>query len=266
MKKTLITLAALAMASVASAKHLDFTNLSGASEFTFDQPAWNTSTNSWEGSPSNTLTLTGKTTFDAANKTISNGTATVTYTNAVDDIFRVHNGSSDQFAGPYIMTLATINLGKDGSLYLDRNVGSGYNLGEMRWTVSGTLETIVYTDDQTLLAKGAEVVSRTLIQDLDKGAMWNREGNTNTVFSSLTFNNISGTAMTQVANGTTLTTTDTGKFVIANPNNYTMDVQYVVTYMAKTPVDGGTESVPEPTTATLSLLALAGLAARRRRK
>ncbi len=67
------------------------------------------------------------------------------------------------------------------------------------------------------------------------------------------------------ANGNPVGTTQIGATSIASlddldiPTGYTLD-------MGKLMTTGVAQSVPEPTTATLSLLALAGLAARRRRK
>ncbi len=249
MKKTLITLAALA-ASVASAATVDFTTLSGDSTVTLNTPQW--ANGGWDYNSGNTLTLSGATTVDSATKTISDAEATVTYTNGVYNLFRLHD-SAETHDGPYIMSAGIINFGLNGSLNVTTQSG-GLNLAEMgmKWNV--VLDFVIETDDAALLEAGTAVLTRTIFTANGQG-IWNREGN-NAAFTLAVDSLQTDVEATKVD---TLGT-EAGNWKLTNPSENSVAIEYVVKYVAAAP------AVPEPTTATLSLLALAGLAARRRRK
>ncbi len=175
----------------------------------------------------------------------------------------------------------TLNL---GNVWLDGNANTGnatFNLGESGIVAFGTLsyrvganDTARWTGTYTLSANSNEgygytlsddevgLFTRTLMTFADFTA---NSGDLSTLLEQIEGGEITlldGTMMTQregnaAFDGTALTGADVGqyRFVIEDMiEGKALKVQYAA-YL-----------VPEPTTATLSLLALAGLAARRRRR
>ncbi len=227
MKKTLVTLAALAMASVASAVTLDFTNTSTLPT----EPV------TFAGDSTDRIILAGLTTTNASTVKDEASGATITIADS-KYFFGTHDGM-DKAA----LHGATIDFGTTGKLIVDQP--QSLNLYGQALTFTGQLETTVYTDDSSKWGT-TELVTRSLIECYWKWDIYNREGNNDSFTTS--FTGVDGSTVDyEVLNSQA----DGERFMVA--------LQYTVTY-AEAP------SVPEPATATLSLLALAGLAARRRRK
>ena len=109
-------------------------------------------------------------------------------------------------------------------------------------------------------------------------------GGADTSKTTWSSSDLSGSNASNSASGVASLTQSTGNTTSPNPEGYTFDVSKVLVtdgsltltivggaeYSQRTPLNGltltWTAAAPEPTTATLSLLALAGLAARRRRQ
>ncbi len=262
MKKTLITLAATAVAaaSVAQAATLDFTNPGSLpTEVTF------------AGDGSDVITLAGATTL---NIKVDGADGSITVSDysiggvTINNTYRFFN-YHDHLGGDDLSKAAfkggTINFGNSGSLTISQDSGASLNQMGMKFTF--TLDTVIETDDTELLAAGKAVLTRSLLSA--DGALWYR-GGTGDAFTytasgvdGATLTDMTGTADGNGALAKTLTVdSGVGAFQLYNADDNSTSVAYVVQYIAKTPAS----NVPEPATATLSLLALAGLAARRRRK
>ncbi len=261
MKKTLITLAAFAMASVASAATLDLTSATLP-----------TTPTTFAGS-GDSITLAAGTTLAQKDGTwtFTVGKQTTTYTNT-NDLFKHQNGTAG------VLTNGTLNFGLDGSLTITPSTGN-YNLNGMEMTFNVVLDFVIETDDASLNNKTV-VLTRNLVTGTagaEGQGIWNRTGENNGFTMSVTAQSPFEGTLAQVMSPTissiegdydiSITESDAvGTWHIVNEGRSDISVAYIAQYKYVSPSGGGAESVPEPTTATLSLLALAGLAARRRRK
>lgn len=142
-------------------------------------------------------------------------------------------------------TSFTINFGTAGSITTAQNINFGTEVTS--FTLSASM-----TDEQMVDLKAGKVVTRTLMTGKANWGIWNF-GDKGT--KTFTIDNLDGyTYVGVVANTDEL---EAGQFgYIYNDTKSIDSVDLVVKGLC----------IPEPTTATLSLLALAGLAARRRRK
>lgn len=153
---------------------------------------------------------------------------------------------------------ATIDFGLNGSLHIATE--STINLANMNLAIKAQLATEIYDPSRageyglatrTLISSDGQIWNRGLFTDSEYGA-----GNSE---NSL-FLDIYGNKMTlSDHNNATFTLNEEGMgkgstIMINNADTNLVQIQYVVRY------------VPEPATATLSLMALVGLAARRRRR
>ncbi len=238
MKKTLITLAALA-ASVASAATLDFNTAKNGSSVTFDGDG-------------DIIILTGATTlktdivaYPTWTNTFTCGDVTVTAEPGLR-LFGVHYDNGSNNSTNRVLTNATIDFGTAGSLTVTQE--GGINLINQALTFNVTLgDLYVETDDASLDGTSAGAATRTLFVDTQNG-MWNHETKNYTIAAV----DVDGNSVT----GYTV-----------NHSSGSIGLTYNTLYKYVAPEQPGTgDNIPEPTTATLSLLALAGLAARRRRK
>ncbi len=280
MKKTLITLAALAVASVASAAETLTPNQWGSYQIQESGKTWDASTYNYSNP-----------------KTDGSGE-----TNTATTIWIYDNEASFEVAAGESVTIAKIQGGSNGNFI---KVGDGILIIEATedrapgtLTVSdGTLKVVdnpnqrfafnyVVNDGGTFDISGADQIHANSIT-LNTGATFvfgnssillNDTVSTLSLSSGVTFDMSAwGTTSTAFADNTTLFTNvsgltsespvtfdfgngDTGQYTLSLTDGAVIATAYVA------PVNPDTPAIPEPATATLSLLALAGLAARRRRK
>ena len=158
-----------------------------------------------------------------------------------------------------------ITFGANGSL----TAATKYNDwgGAIRFTEGATVTLTAAVSEEQLnsaIASG-KVYERTLISSTDttSNAMWN-------VTNNLTVTATGLDGYTYVGYVKDTTTLQKGQYgytkLLSDDENQGAADGIALVFKAAAPVEPPTPAVPEPTTATLSLLALAGLAARRRRK
>ncbi len=255
MKKTIVALMALAGVTVGAEPLLtmDFTALTGstnadtpagwtAGQFngTGNTPYYNFGTNgATVGQPWKQNYLT--TTLDIA----SQGAYTITFTlyNSVEDTGNMFFLSSDAYSiviGNSYNSNSDIHVGT-----LTEAVGSDYVCFQTGTKINPTV-----LDSSSGLTVTGDISYTLTLQDgnMTIGATLSGGGSWNTTITGLedvTFNKVG--FLTDGAGGTA-------------------GVKNITVLQNSTVVPEPTPSIPEPTTATLSLLALAGLAARRRRK
>ncbi len=247
MKKNLILLAVFA-ASVAAAadekNHLDFSASTVPTTFTFN------------GNSTDEITLVGVTTLNGT--TLSDADHSVTV-----------NGQlfNDKSGGIGVLKSATINLGSGGSLVVKGDVNFGTDTNNFAFTFT-LPELIVETDDASLDGELGFKSYNIFKANSGNYQIWNWEKATYTA-TSVT-EDVAATWAGQKVQDYTGEMNKAGAYTVwsgeetKNGETYSyIDVRYAFQYKY---VGSDTEAVPEPTTATLSLLALAGLAARRRRK
>ncbi len=246
MKKTLITLAALAMASVASAAIT--TNSYTAADFGTDK---SNSNGSWK-------VLTLDTTLDyATNWTLSatftigsanyNGWGTPAFATGNDifsgsglQIYLANNKYPDDYADS---SLAGEPTGEKA--LRSKWFNSEHNSGVMTGTKSGDILTLTYSYD-----KASDQL--TIGYSLDRAGTIYHDNLSNDTWYKATGSVVKPAEISELSTG------------ILGLDGWSIG-SITTTYGVADPATGG-GAIPEPATATLSLLALAGLAARRRRK
>ncbi len=244
MKKTLITLAALAMASVAQAADL------ADADLRVFAPEQNDVAKSYISSD-NAFTMTLVIDWQKALDTVGdwNNKATIaevgSYTNGwwASRLRVFEKGTSLQVG---------IGYDKDGwkDLHTDyENVsvtGSGMSLG------GGN----ILFDKETYCVDGRLVLT------------WTFDGTDTYTLSALKNDGTLGTATLATTEGTLWDSIgeEYGKVTFPAVTGFVVDVAAFQGVLGEDNIIAVSEAIPEPTTATLSLLALAGLAARRRRK
>ncbi len=237
MKKTLITLAALAMVSVACAA--TYTDTYTATDFNTDA---SNDDGSWK-----VLTLTN--TLDNSCDWILTATITIG-----TDSYNTW-GTPALATGDNVFSKSGLQVylsNKDYQGTVEHPLKTGWFSGEhddvtMSGTHAGDVLTLTYSFDKDGGDNGTGLlhIDYTL----------QRNGTTYTDDNSSWYTN------TDVANMNALNISKVSTTIgTADLEGWTLDSLTVTRTLADTP------AVPEPTTATLSLLALAGLAARRRRK
>ncbi len=228
MKKTLIiTLTVLASFSVAGAATLDLTGSAIPSSITF------------AGDSTDTVILDATVNVDGSTLTLQDSTTVTTNGN----IFGIQGSNWSTVFG--VLKGATIDFKENGKFM----VAQGLALQEQNLIFTGVLDTVVWTTDASL-AGTTEIVSRTLLES--SGDIWYREEGHTTNPYSVSFLAKDGSELEKIE---------------ANPSEISLG-QYATTYEAsKIGVTYVREYklVPEPTTASLSLLGLAALMMRRRR-
>lgn len=244
MKKTLIALMALAGAASAASELIYWGGNNGQDLLTIQNgytPYLSTNgSNRAPGSIVDTLKTVGDVTYDLtfASKKDSN---VRTPSFALNDAIYLNSLT----VGSLNPTSFTINFGTAGSITTAQNI----NFGEAvtSFTLSASM-----TDEQLVDLEAGKVVTRTLMTGNANWGIWNF-GDKGT--KTFIVDNLDGYKYVgAVANADEL---QAGQFgYIYNDTGSIDSVDLVVKGL----------SIPEPTTATLSLLALAGLAARRRRR
>ncbi len=232
MKKTLVTLASLAVASVASAA---------------DAANWDVLAGPTEGTVTYTTTLSGLYDIDLGEAAIKDGEA---FTLTVTTTINAHGNSW----GTGIIGTHDVYDSNGGADNLRVYVGNPanqdkviFNMNNWGYEKNATDGNLVNPSEMPL------TISFTLSYDGTTLTYASLEG------SDVTWDSASDTNIVTTFNFATLTNTTTNSQV---EQNAAFDGQTTTISITK----AGTLPVPEPTTATLSLLALAGLAARRRRK
>lgn len=202
-----------------------------------------------------TLTIGGKGYTFSGNVDVSNldfaaGTA-ATFTNGfTTDSLTLGNNAA--ITSGTELTLAALTVGTGVTLDAALNLSEGATV-----TMAGAL---------SLGDNALSMGSLTLSGDLMNAILGMTEGTTVNLFTNvtaLTLNGALSDSLTEASNqdlSSFLTGVDTGKYYLGYENN----TVYAGLVTPDAPVIDPT--VPEPTTATLSLLALAALAARRRRR
>ncbi len=239
MKKTLITLAALAMASVASAAS------DGVADYKFESPAAGTITQKFS-SASGEFTMIAILDWDAL------------MSDAISDAW---DNRTDIFS-------LTSSHWQWGQMWLN-----GPTL--FRGNSGTTLELGIQTDDKNQAISGGDGNNVSLVETSNDSSKLTY-GNYGKLVLAYTFANGTVTAAALQSDGSTWSTAtfatgwapyqafDTIDISVSNVIDSLVIYDDVLTGSALT--YAAMTSIPEPATATLSLLALAGLAARRRRK
>lgn len=228
--------------------------------------------NQYSGANSS-VTITSLTVAPATG-TEGNGTASLVIDNAQKLTL---NGLTGSLSNVTVNGELTLGSGAEGinnfTLDADGIIKGTYNLGQ---SFSGDV-TFTLSDTDAITSQLA--TGKNYQKALTSGAIWNvekaksytlnvdgYEGSQllyyvdNKYYSTWVANPNGGSVSNEV------TLQDDSVYVIANlRENKTGVLDFVALITAPAPVEPG-DNVPEPTTATLSLLALAGLAARRRRK
>ena len=202
-----------------------------------------------------------------------NGTASLVIDNAQKLTLNGLTGSLSNVTVNGELTLGENAKGINNfTLDADGIIKGTYNLGSAPGDVTFTLSDTDAITSQLATGKNYQ-------KALTSGAIWNVE-NANSY--TLNVDGYEGSQLlyyvgdkyysTWVANpnggsvSNEVTLQDDSAYIIANlRNNKTGVLNFAALITAPAPVEPG-DNVPEPTTATLSLLALAGLAARRRRR
>ncbi len=254
MKKTLITLAALAMASVASAvtTHDAIANLSG--EALSDGALSPTATDftitvilDWEKVASGLGSWS-----DRANVVLGTHNATDWWTTG----FNMFPGGGN-YTGQVALTMLLDNQGQSLTAATDTNATDGVTVH------GGTIGEGYFMVDDSHDRLGKLALTFTYVADSDANTAGNQS--VGTLYALKSDGSLSAVYATQ-NNEWNLAGYP---FNIVGINNKGAIEQVLVFDSALSAADVASISkanVPEPTTATLSLLALAGLAARRRRK
>ena len=243
MKKTLIALMALAGMASAANELIYWGGNNGQDLLTIEDgytPYLSTNGSSRApGSIIDTLKLEGDTTYDLtfASKKDSN---VRTPSFALNDAIYLNSLT----VGDENPTSFTIDFGTAGSITTAQNINFGQNI--QHFTLSASM-----TDEQLIALEAGEIVTRTLMTGNANYGIWNF-GDKGT--KNVLINNLEG--YTYVGAVKSADVLEAGQYGYIYSDSASVDsVALVVKGL----------SIPEPTTATLSLLALAGLAARRRR-
>ena len=244
MKKTLIALMALAGVASAASELIYWGGDRGEDLLTiangYTPYLTVNGNNQAPGSVVNTLKTVGDNTYDLTfDPTRDGGIKNPSF--ALNDAIYLNSLT----IGENKPTSFTINFGTSGSITTAQNINFGESV--QSFTISASM-----TDEQLVDLEAGKVVTRTLMTGNANWGIWNFGDKGTKTFS---IDNLAGyTYVGAVENTDEL---KDGEFGYIYTNTDSVDTVALA-------VKG--LSVPEPTTATLSLLALAGLAARRRRK
>ncbi len=253
MKKTLITLAALAMASVAQAVTLEDADLR------VPAPEQNEGANTTI-STNQAYTMTLVIDWDTALSTVGNWSNKAT----IVEVGSVNNGwwstqlrmFDDEKTG--LQVGIRFNKDTDGD-----GTGEWLDLHEDNGNVTVTSSGITNTGKGNILFdKATYCVNGTLT------LTWTFDGTDTYTLSALKNDGTLGTATLVAKEGTLWDSigAEYGKVTFPAVTGFVEDAAAFKGVLGKDDIIAVSKAIPEPTTATLSLLALAGLAARRRRK